>query len=145
MSQPIHERIEHAVEEILVAFDVDHPPVPVELMLRTPPDGMWDGFDLTELSASFLSLSDRFAPRMSVVRLLARNIARSDWGKQRELHNIPSDGDLIRYFARAIVMPKRMLGTIEKPTPALLSSRFEVPEQDAKARLKDLGYTDDEK
>lgn len=141
MNNPIFERIENAVEEILDAFDVDHPPVPVELMLRNPPNGMWDGFDLTELSATFLSLSDRFAPRMSVVRLLARNIARSQWGQERELLPVLDDADLIRYLARALVMPKRMVAVFEPRTPSAMSTRFEVPEQDVEARLKDLGYT----
>lgn len=134
------ERIESVVEEMLVAFDVDQPPIPVELMLRNPPDGMWDGFDLTELSATFLTLSDRFAPRMSVVRLLARNIVRSEWGIERELHDVLDDADLLRYFARAIVMPRSMLDTLENRIPAAISARFEVPEQDAEIRLKELGY-----
>lgn len=139
------EQMENAVEEILVAFDVDQPPVPVELMLRNPRDGMWDGFDLTELSTTFLTLSDRFAPRMSVVRLLARNIARSVWGQERELTEILDDGDLVKYFARAIVMPASMVAAFENRTPAAVSVRFEVPEQDAEIRLKDLGYLSREK
>jgi hypothetical protein len=133
------ERIENVVEEILTAFDVDQPPIPVELMLRNPPDGMWDGFDLTELSTTFLTLSDRFAPRMSVVRLLARNIVRSEWGIERELQGIVDDGEMIRYFARAIVMPRSMIDELENPLSASVSTRFEVPEEDAEIRLRDLG------
>jgi hypothetical protein len=132
--------MEQVVEEILEAYDVDRPPIPVELMLQRPREGTWAEIDLTEMSVSFLSLADRYAPRMSAVRLLARNIARSEWGKSRGLGNILMDNNQINMFARAIIMPKRFL--TETPTtgfdPHTLSTRFEVPEEDALLRSQDL-------
>jgi hypothetical protein len=136
MNQP---KIEQAIDEILLAFDVDAPPVPVETMLQRPREGMWSSFDLAEMSASFLSLSDRFAPRMSVVRLLARNIARSQWGVERGLDALADDPDVLRAFARAIIMPQSMLDKLDAVTVATVSNVFEVPESDAEQRLQDLG------
>ncbi len=130
------------IDEILAAFDIDRPPVPVELMLQRPRNGMWPEIDLSEMSATFLSLYDRYAPRMSAVRLLARNIARSEWGKARELNKILDETNRVNIFARALIVPESLLAQFEIHTldKAELSAQFEVPEEDAQARLEDLGY-----
>ncbi|MFP4321061.1 MAG: ImmA/IrrE family metallo-endopeptidase [Anaerolineales bacterium] len=131
-----------AIEEILTAFDIDRPPVPVELMLQRPRDGMWPEIDLSEMSATFLSLYDRYAPRMSAVRLLARNIARSEWGRSRKLDAILNDTHRVNIFARALIIPESLLAQMELTTvdKTELSAQFEVPEEDAQARLEDLEY-----
>jgi hypothetical protein len=132
--------MDNVVEEILQAYDVDRPPIPVELMLQRPRADTWAEIDLTEMSVSFLSLADRYAPRMSAVRLLARNIIRSEWGKERGLGSFATESNLINMFARAIIMPRRLLEPMEKEAlnPTTISLRFEVPEEDAQERLKDL-------
>jgi hypothetical protein len=143
MPDPLLETMEQAADEMLAAFDVDRPPVPVELMLQRPRAGTWPEIDLSEMSATFLNLQDRYAPRMSVVRLLARNIARSQWGKDRGLDGILLDGPRVNLFARAIILPRRLLGALEAGLPpATISARFEVPEEDVKQRLKDLAGED---
>jgi hypothetical protein len=137
----IYEHLEQTVNLILDAFDIDEPPVPVELMLRRPREGLWPEVDLAELSASFLDLSDRYSPRMSVVRLLSRHIARCPWGQEHQLQQLLTDKDLVNRFARAIIMPRELLLNAMKDKPALaaIGSRFEVPEVDLEQRLTDLG------
>jgi predicted transcriptional regulator len=77
---------------------------------------------------------------MSAVRLLARNIARSEWGKARGLGSILTDNNQINMFARAIIIPKRFLDESQSSgfNPQTLSDRFEVPEEDTLLRLQDL-------
>lgn len=136
------EIIEQAVDEMLVAFDVDRPPIPVELMLQRPREGLWTEVDLSEMSATFLNLYDRYSPRMSVVRLLARHIARSEWGEQHGLSVMLQESSRIYMLARAIIMPRRFLQQLDSAAMSVnaISNRFEVPEEDVQLRLKDLGY-----
>lgn len=138
----IYEHLEETVSLILTSFDLDSPPIPVELMLRRPRAGLWPEVDLAELSASFLDLSDRYSPRMSVVRLLARHIARCEWGEEHDLSGILNDRDLINRFARAIIMPQAMLQRVieDASDVTAIGLRFEVPENDVLLRLADLGY-----
>ena len=133
------ERIETSVDELLLVFDVDRPPVPVELMLQRPREGMWKEIDLSEMSASFLSLFDRYAPRMSAVRFLARTVARSEWGQERGLNELLTNPDALRRLARAIIIPRTFLENSEVADKTAVSLRFEVPEEDAELRLEELG------
>lgn len=128
--------------ELISAFEVDHPPVPIELMLKRPRPGMWREPNLGDLSLSFIQVSSPYSPRMSVARLLARHLCGCPWGEQRGLRRDHTD-DEIRYLARAILMPAAMVAALpEMQREALdLSARFEVPESDAQARLRDLGYS----
>jgi hypothetical protein len=113
--------------------------VPVELMLQRPRDDMWKEIDLSEMSASFLNLFDRYAPRMSAVRFLARTVARSEWGAAQGLEPLLTNPDALRRLARAIIMPKAFMSGDQLADKTALSLRFEVPEEDAEARLIDLG------
>jgi hypothetical protein len=136
----LNERIELCVDELLAVYDIDRPPVPVELMLQRPRDGMWKEIDLSEMSASFLNLFDRHAPRMSAVRFLARTVARSEWGKERGLDVLLTNPDTLRRLARAIIIPRAFLENSEVADKTAISLRFEVPEEDAETRLGDLGW-----
>ncbi|HLA42040.1 MAG TPA: hypothetical protein VJZ27_01310 [Aggregatilineales bacterium] len=138
----LDEVIDPVVNEILNIFDVTRAPVPVELMLQRPREGTWPQVDIAEMSVSFLNLHDRYAPRMSTVRLLARNIARCAWGQERGLKVLFEDFEYINLFARAIIMPRRLLEIVvdEDFDKITLSGRFEMPEEDTQARLLDLGY-----
>jgi hypothetical protein len=141
-TQELLQKIEPVVDEILAAFDVDRPPVPVELMLQRPRENTWPEIDLSEMSVTFLSLHDRYAPRMSAVRLLARNIARSEWGQQRGLTTLLIDTHTLNVFARALLVPKSLLDKFDKEVheKTAISFRFELPEDDAQARLEDMEY-----
>ena len=134
--------IEAAIVELMAAFDVTEPPVPVEIMLQRPKAGMWKEINLAELSTAFINIKQRYSPRMSVARLLARSAIRSEWGERNNLTSIGNTDDALRALARAILMPKSMVEHLAPAsrTPIALSMRFEVPEEDAKQRLQDLGY-----
>jgi len=142
MPDPQVADMETAVGDLLKAFDVSGPPVPVEIMLQRPKAGMWKEINLAELSTTFINIKQRYSPRMSVGRLLARNICRSEWGITRNVNTIASTDETLRAFARAILMPKYMLDRLPPAsrTPIAISMRFEVPEEDARLRLLDLGY-----
>ena len=131
--------IERTADELLTVYDIDRPPVPVELMLQRPREGMWKEIDLSEMSASFLNLFDRYAPRMSAVRFLARTVARSEWGRSRGLEPLLTNPDALRRLARAIIIPRALLESDQLADKTAISLRFEVPEEDAEARLTDLG------
>lgn len=137
-------QIETIVEEILTVFDIAKAPVPVEMMLQKPIDNMWDEIDLSEMSATFLSLDDLYAPRMSAVRLLSRNILRSDWGRSRNIDEWLNQSETVNQFARALIIPRRLLedGAIPKTTD-VISRHFEVPQKDVEARLEDLKVFDE--
>jgi hypothetical protein len=134
--------IEKAVSDLMTAFDVTNPPVPVEIMLQRPKAGMWKEVNLSELSTAFINIKQRYSPRMSVSRLLVRMICRCEWGVKRGLAELIKDEDAMRAFARAIMMPHAMLDVlpIASRTPITISMRFEVPEEDARLRLEELGY-----
>jgi hypothetical protein len=144
MSEITQEQIEIATNEIMALFDVDQPPVPIELMLERPREGLWTRADLAELTSSFLVMTDRFSPRMSVARLLARHIARCDWGKEHGLLPIYSSKSLTNNFARALMMPQPMLEDALQSGQSrkAIINRFEVPEEDFKLRLNELGMSD---
>ena len=128
--------------ELLNEFDITHPPVPVESMLQRPvTDNMWEELDVTKLSGAFLSIRDRYSPRMSLARLLVRHVAASEWGKMRGVTELlDSDEEKVKAFARMIVMPRTMVNTVSSAAlnPTTLSLQFEVPEEDARLRLQEL-------
>ena len=132
--------LEAVVQEICGIFDVYAPPVPVELMLQKPPDGLWEEVDVSQLSGSFLSIKERYSPRMSMARLLSRHIAASPWGAERSVNTIIEDTDSVNRFARMIIMPEEMVTalTSSKRNPKAMSLHFEVPEDDARQRLLEL-------
>jgi len=134
--------IEAAINELMAAFDVNDPPIPIEIMLQRPKAGMWKEVNLSELSTAFINVKQRYSPRMSVARLLARLACRSEWGDRHNLGTVGSTDEGLRALARAVLMPRAMLDRLAPAsrTPMAISMRFEVPEDDARQRLIDLGY-----
>lgn len=120
-------------------YEISAPPVPVERMLQTPLPRMWDEVDVSQMTAR-LDLSSPYSAQMSMARLLARNLASCAWGFEHGLKGIDLDEDLIRRFARMLIMPADMILQLNETsrTPALLSLHFEVPEAEAKQRLEEL-------
>jgi len=134
-------QLEAIAQELIQAFDIHSPPIPVESMLQFPKAGMWQKVDINQLSGTFMSLREKYSPRMSVARLLARHVAGSRWGQSRGvLEILRKDEELIRVFARMIVMPAEMVNglTPAARNPVALSMQFEVPEEDARLRLQEL-------
>lgn len=134
--------MERATADLIVAFDVTAPPIPVEIMLQRPKAGMWQQVNLSELSAAFINVRERYSPRMSIARLLVRYVCRSVWGANHQLAQFQSDDTAIRMFARILMMPGTMIAALGDGlrNPISISNRFEVPEEDAQLRLIELGY-----
>jgi hypothetical protein len=110
--------------------------------LQRPKTGMWQQVNLSELSAAFINVRERYSPRMSIARLLVRYICRSAWGTKYQLAQFQTDDAAIRTFARVLLMPGAMIAALsdELRNPISISNRFEVPEEDAQLRLIELGY-----
>lgn len=134
------EQLETITREICDAFDVYAPPVPIELMLQQPVNGMWEELDPSQLSGSFMRVDGRYSPRMSLTRLLARHIAQSEWGKAQGLLTLIPDPDTLNVFARMLIMPQDMVEGLTSSTrnPKAMSLHFEVPEDEARQRLIEL-------
>jgi hypothetical protein len=132
---------ETAVRQLIIAFEVERPPVPIELMLKRPKPNMWQEVNLSDLSISFINIKHLHSPRMSVARLLARHMCRSAWGQAQGLAPYSDDEEAVRALARALVMPFSMLAELSfnSRTEIMISSRFEVPEDDVRLRLIELG------
>lgn len=132
--------LETIATEICETYEVFAPPVPVEIMLQKPRDNMWEELDPAQLSGSFMNITDRYSPRMSLARMLVRHIAASDWGQERNLHTILGDTQTLNMFARMLVMPEDMVVglTSSARNPKTMSIHFEVPEDDARDRLLEL-------
>lgn len=121
-------------------YGVQAPPIPIESMLQHPLDDMWEELDITKLSSSFINISNYYAPRMSLARLLARHIVGSSWGKERGLTEIAKNEDLMRAFARMLMMPSNLISVLSPNarTPEWMSTNFEVPPEDAEIRLQEV-------
>ena len=134
------EKLETLAAELIAEFDVDSAPVPIETILQNPKEGMWEKVDVTQLSGSFLSLKDRYSPRMSIARLLVRHLASCPWGNERGLFDILREGDNLHRFARMLIMPKPLVEKVQPAarTPTTMSLQFEVPEDDVRIRLDEV-------
>lgn len=138
------EHLENVAAELIGVFEIENPPIPIEIMLQRPKADMWAEVDITELSVGFLKTGGHFSPRMSLVRLLARHIIQSDWGDRHGLHEMfksDKNEELLRAFARMLIMPANMVKNLSANArnPMTMSMHFEVPEEDARLRLKELG------
>lgn len=133
-------QLEAHTAELLAAFGITAPPVPVETMLQKPLPGMWDEVDVAQLSGTFLSLRTQYSPRMSMARLLARHVAVCPWGKERDLLPVLKNDELLRAFARMLLMPASLIERLSSGArnPTIMSIHFEVPEDDARQRLQEL-------
>jgi hypothetical protein len=136
-------QLEAIASELIKTFEIQNPPIPIEIMLQRPKPDMWEEVDITELSVGFLKTGGHFSPRMSLARLLARHIIHSDWGKQRGLQEIfkqDKDETMLKAFARMLIMPADMVKALSPGarTPITMSMHFEVPEDDARLRLKEV-------
>ena len=132
--------LEALAAEVIATFEIKTPPVPIEHMLQHPRTGMWEEVDIRQLSSGFLSLEDRYSPRMSLARLLARQIAFSSWGKKRGILPLLDAPDAVAAFARMLIMPASMVEALSDNarTATNMRQHFEVPEKDARSRLDDL-------
>jgi hypothetical protein len=135
-----HPDFESIAIELLLVYDITTPPIPIENMLQRPRADMWEQVDITQLSSSFLTLNDVYSPRMSLARMLARHVASSQWGKDHGLTVILENPDLLYAFGRMLIMPRDMVMELSASarTPTAMSVHFEVPEEDARLRLREI-------
>lgn len=132
--------LEHIAQELIRAFEISTPPIPIESMLQHPLGGMWEEVDITQISFGFFKVTELYSPRMSLARLLARHVFTSPWGRERGLTAYRNDDQAARSFARMLTMPAHMILELspEARTPSLLSVHFEVPVEDAELRLEEI-------
>lgn len=136
-------KLDAIASDLLKAFDVKAPPIPVESMLQKPVDGMWEQINIAQLTGSFLSIKDLYSPRMSMARLLARHVVNCEWGRARNLPDMVQSEDDMRIFARMLIMPREMIERLSTGSrnPVAMAMHFEVPEEDAQKRLLQLAST----
>jgi len=134
------EQLEAIATELISEFEVTAAPVPIETILQNPKDGMWEQVDITQLSGSFLSLKDRYSPRMSIARLLAKHLTTCPWGQERGLFELLQQADNLNSFARMLVMPRNLVEQVNTAarTPTTMSLQFEVPVDDVRLRLDEI-------
>ena len=137
------DQLEKVASELIRTFNIEDPPVPIEIMLQRPKPDMWEEVNIADLSVGFLKTGGHYSPRMSLARLLARHIIKSDWGAKRALPTIMKQGktdEVINAFGRMLIMPIEMVKALSEGarTPLTVSMHFEVPEEDAALRLKEV-------
>lgn len=132
--------LEAVVHELLESFDIRTPPVPIESMLQHPRADMWCEVNPRNISLGFLNSRGPYALRMSLARLLAREITASAWGIQRHVPEMVREEAQMQAFARMLIMPAHMVLALSggARTPAELSVHFEVPVEDARLRLSEM-------
>jgi hypothetical protein len=133
-------RLEQIANALIKAFEIQAPPVPVETMLQKPRAGMWQDVNVSQLTGSFLSIRDKYSPRMSVARLLARHVMTSAWGQEQDIPAlIGGDEEMLRAFARMIIMPDELMRGMSAASrnPVAMGMYFEVPEDEAEHRLRE--------
>ncbi|MFZ2879789.1 MAG: hypothetical protein WA009_09665, partial [Phototrophicaceae bacterium] len=97
--------LEAAADALIVEFGVTSPPVPIDTIMMTPKPGMWPKIDLGQLTLSFTSRGDRFAPRISIARLVVRQVVHTEWGIQHKLPDLVGyEPDRIADYARMVLM-----------------------------------------
>ena len=133
-------QLEAIAQELMNIYHIKMPPVPIESILQSPKAGMWEEVNVGQLSGTFLNIRERYSPRMSIARLLARHITQSNWGKELGLLDLIKESDDLKAFARMLILPKQLLENLnaEARNPSLISLQFEVPEDDARTRLEEL-------
>jgi len=130
--------LEQAIDDFITEYAITAPPIAVDEILNKPLPGMWDKVDLSQLTLSFSVRGDRYAPRVSIAKLLVRQLINSPWGVQRNLPElIGQDAAVILAFTRMLLVPRVLLQKMPQASwhPVEIASDFFVPEDDAEGRL----------
>ncbi len=130
--------LEQAADAFIADFAITAPPIPVDELLNRPLPGMWEKVDLSQLTLSFSVRGDRYAPRVSIAKLLVRQLIASPWGARYQLPElIGQDSALMLAFTRMILVPRVLLQKMPHARwhPVEIASDFFVPEDDAEGRL----------
>jgi hypothetical protein len=133
-------KLDEAAIVFLTLHNVEQPPVPIEEILRNPVAGMWQP-DLVDLSHQSFDATERYSVRPTIARVVARYVGETHWAHERGLAGDAGfTADEVRYFARALLMPKEWIGALpaSERTPASVRLRFSVPIADATERLAEI-------
>ena len=133
-------RLELIANEVIMAFEIKAPPIPIESMLQHPKPDMWEDLNPNQITSGFVISKGPYTTRMSLARYLARHILDSAWGEKHDIGLAIQSNDDIRAFARMLIMPLPMVKALSEDAraPAMMSHHFEVPEADAQQRLIEL-------
>jgi len=135
--------LEASIRALLALFAIDKAPIALEKMLQTRHPQLWEGVDVEDLSLRMImpvTPETMYQPRMSMARMIGRKTAGSPWGIQHGLEWVSSSEETIESFARALVMPERMVLALSPAnrTVSVLSEYFEVPPKEVAIRLNEL-------
>lgn len=138
--------LDAAAIDLLQLHGVEQPPVPIEDILRHPVADLWEP-NLGDLSQQSFDTRERYSSRPTIARLVARYVSSTAWARQRRL--VDDSGftpDEVRYFGRALLMPKSWMSALHanERDPASVRIRFHVPLPDAAERLAELNLPSDE-
>jgi len=139
LSPQEQQRLDELVDWILGHYNFRRPPVPIEVVLRTPPKELASSVDITDLSLAFGLGEHPYEYRMAIARLLYREVCRKDTPISK---NLPYNSDAAHYFAASLLVPQKWLQkAARKPFATLqhLSETFQVPEYVMTTRLIRIG------
>jgi len=131
-------QLEQVADAFIADYGITDAPIPVDDLLNRPLPGMWEKVDLSQLTLSFSVRGDRNAPRVSIAKLLVRQLINSPWGVQHDLPNlIGQDTAVMLAFTRMLLIPRVLLEKMphNRWHPVEIASDFLVPEDDAESRL----------
>lgn len=126
--------------ELLTAYGIQTPPVPIEAILQHPMPDMWETVDLSDLSGTFYVIGDPYMPRLALARLLVRMLADSEWGTHHGLTGAVRSTDRVNHMARAILAPRPWLAKLPAAAlkPIAISALYQIPLSEAIERLQEL-------
>ena len=127
-------------EQLLAAYEIHSPPVPIEAILQRPQPDMWDRIDLSALSSTFFAAGGPYRLRLALANLLAGLLTSTEWGAQRGLNGLNSNKEEMESLARAILMPRAWLARLPAAslTVAAISPIYQVPAAEVAIRLREL-------
>lgn len=133
------QRLDALAQKILDTYNLNQPPVPIEMILQHPPKELLPAVDITDLSLVFGIGEHRYEYRVAIARLLYRELCRH---KNELQETLPCTNDAARYFAAALLIPAEWaLKYIRRPLVNLqqISETFQVPEYMMASRLAQMG------
>lgn len=132
--------VESVAHQLLSAYGIQTPPVPLEAILQHPLPDMCHRIDLAVLPDTFFAQDDPYRPRQALAHLLVCLLADSEWGSQHGLAGVASSADKVNQLARAILMPRDWLSQLPPAAlePGVLGALYQVPVAEAIIRLQEL-------
>lgn len=141
ISSETRERLQRLAALLLAHYGVASPPVPIDQMLREPPDRLWH-VEADRVSAIIGHGLYRYAPRAAEARLLYRVISDSAPARRAGFDAPwPASRREIKYFTRCLLMPEDWIRALPEAqrAPEAISEQFQVTPFDAVIRLAELG------